>query len=245
MASSLSTREDRAPPQWTAGASRKNASTSWEYGSHRRPTNHVLRGLRAFAWERTIPPPHPPSVGSSGEAGDRSNPAWGRDQIMSSLSSCSPSRIPPRVTKHVQYRSNLSSLVLYWSPVQLILYERMSDMIQAMYQHKISVGTLIKMVKRAHEAILRIRKRLGLHYSHRRSCMWMRQAYVSMKPTPRYLSHPLLRICTWFPTFSGKDSYGWDCHSSSLSGNDDACMGFILSTRKQHMRFVIPITFGS
>ncbi|MEB3752217.1 IS66 family transposase [Geobacillus icigianus] len=60
---------------------------------------------------------------------------------------------PPHVTNHVQYGPRLIALVVYLHQIQLIPYKRLSEMIEALYQHSISTGTLANMVKRGHEAL--------------------------------------------------------------------------------------------
>ncbi|PIC05352.1 IS66 family transposase, partial [Anoxybacillus flavithermus] len=60
---------------------------------------------------------------------------------------------PPHVTNHVQYGPRLTALAVYLHHIQLIPYKRLSDTIEALYQHPISTGTLANMVKRGREAL--------------------------------------------------------------------------------------------
>ncbi|MBE2930814.1 IS66 family transposase [Anoxybacillus flavithermus] len=60
---------------------------------------------------------------------------------------------PAHVTNHVQYGPRLTALVVYLHHIQLIPYKRLSDTIEALYQHSISTGTLANMVKRGREAL--------------------------------------------------------------------------------------------
>ncbi|MBE2947141.1 transposase, partial [Anoxybacillus flavithermus] len=60
---------------------------------------------------------------------------------------------PSHVTNHVQYGPRLTALVVYLHHIQLIPYKRLSDTIEALYQHSISTGTLANMVKRGREAL--------------------------------------------------------------------------------------------
>ncbi len=60
---------------------------------------------------------------------------------------------PSYVTNHVQYGPRLTALAVYLHHIQLIPYKRLSDTIEALYQHPISTGTLANMVKRGREAL--------------------------------------------------------------------------------------------
>ncbi|MCG5026642.1 transposase, partial [Anoxybacillus flavithermus] len=60
---------------------------------------------------------------------------------------------PPHVTNHVQYGPRLTALVVYLHHIQLIPYKRLSDTIEALYQHSVSTGTLANIVKRGREAL--------------------------------------------------------------------------------------------
>ncbi|AST05756.1 IS66 family transposase [Anoxybacillus flavithermus] len=62
-------------------------------------------------------------------------------------------KFPSHVTNHVQYGPRLTALVVYLHHIQLIPYKRLSDTIEALYQHSVSTGTLANMVKRGREAL--------------------------------------------------------------------------------------------
>ncbi|KJE26901.1 zinc-finger binding domain of transposase IS66 family protein [Geobacillus kaustophilus] len=60
---------------------------------------------------------------------------------------------PSHVTNHVQYGPRITALVVYLYNIQMIPYQRLRDMMEELYQHPISTGTLVNMVKRGREAL--------------------------------------------------------------------------------------------
>ncbi|MDQ0162549.1 hypothetical protein J2S06_001626 [Bacillus alveayuensis] len=103
--------------------------------------------------------PYPTSMGSLGAAGG-SHPARMRSQVMSPLPSSSPSRFPAHVTSPVQYGPRVKALLVYLMQYQLLPYRRTAELIQDVFDHRISEGTLVKINREAGGCLAGIRSLL-------------------------------------------------------------------------------------
>ena len=66
---------------------------------------------------------------------------------------CRNTNFPAQVSHYVQYGAHLKSLITYLQSYQLLPYERTAELIQDLFFHQVSTGTLHNIQKQAHERL--------------------------------------------------------------------------------------------